>query len=1638
MPPVFLLSELLFALSITLVTGDTELMFFGETKFVVEESSTSVVRLIIIRTGDPVAINALVLLKENNTGDFEADSYVARLDASETNKTIFIAVRDDDIPEADETFSFSLYLLGMFSSVKIGSPDTAIITILSNDNAFGIISFNVITGGPNPAEEDFTPSKGNITLPPGRANVEFVLQVKDDQVPEDDEIFTIQLTDVEGGAEININHSSIQIKINKNDSPIKLTQSFLAVQETADIITIQVTRGRDELGRLIGSDSEEVSIDYAIETAGAVFGVDFEDLQQNKTRIVFLSHTYVANLKFRIIDDKIPEIGESFILRLKENTITGDAVLQSPSMIQIIIEPNDEPYGVLSINSGLMGQKVIINEDLTMRFEGINITRNGGTHGNVSVNWTITRNSSDFSPVSMDLIPVSGTLRFSEGQSSASPLLSIISDDLPEQAEAYLFKLLPRTVNGGAKVDDPTEMVFYIQDSDDVYGLIQFQSVEEQKIQSHPSGRFVSLSLVRQKGTVGDVRLHFTALYIPPGDVDPARAKEGVLNSPKANSVVFSEGQAQLQVNLAIRNDSFLQNGAHFFVQLESVELVSITPLIPSVSPRLGGILNISLIVTQNLANGMISFTSNQTVVVYEPETTSTLLVPLQLQRDGTDGKAEVFWRINAVGPNQRDVTSDDLSPFSGSVTFLSGQNESSINITIKADDIPELNETLDIFLERTNDESLIFKTDFTRRQLIIVENDDPGGVFAFSPRSLGPWFINEGESVELRVVRSQGNLLKQLLRYEVLPSNGNEFYGSQGILEFQPGEREVVMALLARPDGIPELDEQYSVVLSSHSIPPSKLGTATQVNITIRKNDDPHGVIQFSTTGLTITVNESKVNDIDPGPPIVRIQEGETANFTIMRNGSSDFVATVMYRIVNVGTNDGDIVSGYRENLIVFEFGEWMKNISVATVNDDIPEADESFEIILYNATGDAVVYGAKQVTAVIEANDDASGIFSLETLGKSVEEGSFNNFMVIRNRGIFGMVTIHWQIYENGSALAPGLEFSNTSGSIIFQNGEEAQPITLHAVQDNIPEFSELYLLMLTNISGGFPGTEGKLASTNLNATVIIPPNDDPFGLFVIDPGSRIQEVAEDVLTEDDMSDITSFTVLRQLGTFGMVRVGWEIQSDAFTINLPPMIDLIMQSSFPDQVELRPHMRRHHSATDALYFSGNEGAFGSLILPDPISKGQTLTTFTFSAWLIPSANTNGFIVSKGTENGTMFYGIKIETNESYVSLFLYYTPSGYNVTHIAKAKVMRNLEENAWLHVIISLGNGTVHFYLDGNLIPGSIKSLKGNSITDGPALLRIGAGLDGKDRYAGLMQDVRMYSGWLSQADIHELHRQSAKADLRNISGYLQYQPGETRKSFIVEVRDDVLEEGEESFTLRLISVHGGARLSGENATAKLIIQKSDYANGLFGFTGPCSPNSTDEGSTISCVVERTRGTLDYVYVNYTITQLNSSSYAYVAEDFVNSSGTITFLPGQESKALNIYILDDDIPEFAELFRVTLMSVRSGDGKQGSTPTSGASIDPEKASTNIIIKESDYPTGLLQFSLGPVPNLTGGFIKPALQAPSITVKEEVGEISLLVLRAQGLLGRVLVGYKTVPLTAVSPKDYRVSILLYIIIIS
>ncbi|XP_067377863.1 adhesion G-protein coupled receptor V1 isoform X2 [Channa argus] len=1758
MLPFLLLPGLFLALSIPgTASSSATLRFLGQTDFVVNESSTAVVRVVVERVGDPINVTALVLLEGADTGDFEAVNAAAFLLSTETSKTIFIAVKDDDLPEADETFTFKLTLQSSSNGVTLGNPNKATITILSNDNAFGIIAFNSteeiivdeprgrkhyvpftlirekgtygtvtvnfeISEGPNPAIEDLSPERGNITIHVGQAVVNFSVLIKDDPIPEDDEVFLVRLMNVTGGALLSPNASSVKLRIRRNDSPLRFSHSFIAVQESAGVIVLNVTRGRlTEDGPIVGSVDTKVSVDYMVVSSEEPFSatpdLDFYDLQLVRT-VTFPPYVYKISLLFHITDDNVPEIAESFNLVLLEENIRGDAVLVSPNAMQVTIEPNDKPHGVLSINSSLVIHPVIINEDLTQRFDGIHIVRNGGSYGAVSVNWSISRNSSDRSPVSDDLNPTEGTVRFAAGQWRAMIQINIVADVQPEEAEAFVLKLLPNTVTGNAEVNDPMEMVFYIQDSDNVYGLFRIDPTKKQSIYSQPEGRFLSLNFLRDGGTLGDVSMSFTALYIPAGPIDPALAREQVLNVSMSVNVVFTR-ERMVHVILPIRNDAFLQNGAHFLIQLNTLGLIDISPLIPSNSPRFGEPLNLTLTVTPDIANGEIGFTNNATVVVYEPEDSNASMVSLPLQRDGTEGHAVVFWILQPFGDNREDVTASDLKPLNGSVVFLSGQSDASINFTVMADNVPEINETLMLSLTRTNDENQILKVGFTSREIVIMENDDPGGVFEFSPFSRGPWFINEGEAVELHVVREQGQLLKQLIRYSVVPSDNTEFYGAMGILEFKPGEREVVVALVARPDGVPELDETYSVVLSSHSTPPSRLGNHREVNITVRRNDDPFGVIEFIQSGLTVTINESKRNtvhqavypvvrnrgnfgevsvswvlepalskDVSPlqgnitfkegenlknltvfsvpdelpedmenftislsnamggarlgnilsailwinknddpiyfsEPVIVQLQEGGVANFTIFRAGRADFVATVMYRVEYGDASPGDLNMLSNDTLLVYNVGEWMKNISVAIEDDDIPETDEAFYIVLYNATGDAVVFGAHTATVVIKANDDASGIFFLEATEKPVEEGKTNSFNVQRERGCFGNITVFWQLFANDSVtpLEKNQEFTNSSGSISFTECVRMMPIVLEAIADKLPEFNEFFVLRLVNISGGYPGEGGQLASTSLNATVLIPFNDDPYGVFAIADSSLDQEVAEDVRSVDDMADVASFTLLRQQGTFGDVRVAWEIVSGQFPEGLPLMDDLLLLASFPDKVELRPHDRRHHSGTDTWFFSGLPGAYGTI---SPEDGPAAISNFTFSAWLVPSPNTDGFIVSKGTRNGTWYYGVKIHTNQSHVTVMLYYTVLRSNNTQVAWVSA-KKFVENTWIHVIITVDDGIIEFFLDGNAIPGGLKSIKGEAISDGLTSVFIGSDPEGNERYTGLLQDVRLYHTKLNRSHIHELHTQPAKTDLRNISGYLRYWQDERQKSFVVEVRDDDEVEGEEVFYLQLVAVHGGARLPVPRPTAILRVMKSDNANGLFRFTGGCIPNTTEEGSTISCLIERTRGFLDHVYVNYTVNQLdNLDSERPAQQDFANATGAVLFMPEDCSKELNLLVLDDNLPELAESFQVTLVSAESGDGKPGSTPTSGASIDPTNSINIVTVRASDHPYGLFQFQASPPGE---GLILPALEPAQIIVDEEAGQIRLLVARAQGLLGRVLVGYRTTPFTASSPEDYE-----------
>lgn len=65
MPSALLLVNLLSALFIPFVYGETEIRFAGQTKFVVNETSTTVVRLVIERIGKPANVTAVVSVRND-------------------------------------------------------------------------------------------------------------------------------------------------------------------------------------------------------------------------------------------------------------------------------------------------------------------------------------------------------------------------------------------------------------------------------------------------------------------------------------------------------------------------------------------------------------------------------------------------------------------------------------------------------------------------------------------------------------------------------------------------------------------------------------------------------------------------------------------------------------------------------------------------------------------------------------------------------------------------------------------------------------------------------------------------------------------------------------------------------------------------------------------------------------------------------------------------------------------------------------------------------------------------------------------------------------------------------------------------------------------------------------------------------------------------------------------------------------------------------------------------------------------------------------------------------------------------------------------------------------------------------------
>ena len=189
-----------------------------------------------------------------------------------------------------------------------------------------------------------------------------------------------------------------------------------------------------------------------------------------------------------------------------------------------------------------------------------------------------------------------------------------------------------------------------------------------------------------------------------------------------------------------------------------------------------------------------------------------------------------------------------------------------------------------------------------------------------------------------------------------------------------------------------------------------------------------------------------------------------------------------------------------------------------------------------------------------------------------------------------------------------------------------------------------------------------------------------------------------------------------------------------------------------------------------------------------------------------------------------------------------------------------------------------------------------------------------------------------------------------DYEALSGQLTFTPGQTTKTLSVPVNGDTKYEANEQYTMVLSSPTNAAL---GTATGTGTITNDDAAP-----TISVTDVSLNEGNSGTTNFPFVIALSNASYQSITVTYSTANDTAVSPGDFTSASGSVTFAPGETSKAANIAVIGDTAIEPNEAFFFNL------------TAATGATIDDGVAVGTI--QNDDVPVNITTLTL---PNGTAG---------------------------------------------------------------
>lgn len=676
-------------------------------------------------------------------------------------------------------------------------------------------------------------------------------------------------------------------------------------------------------------------------------------------------------------------------------------------------------------------------------------------------------------------------------------------------------------------------------------------------------------------------------------------------------------------------------------------------------------------------------------------------------------------------------------------------------------------------------------------------------------------------------------------------------------------------------------------------------------------------------------------------------VENGTAGIFTFSTDSNVDNDTIINFTITGTAEDEvGETDYTTIDSFVTILDGDNSTTLTIATIDDNTSELDESVILTLTSTDNPSVDIGTPN-TATITITDDDTPTVSIQA-GNDITEGitvPAGQFRFISTNDVDGGLVI---TYELSGTATYGSDYNTPAGvttnTITIAEGDAdlSESVTLNLLEDSLAEGLETITATITSLSvaGGVIDPDNTTASIALTS-------DDTVDATIVSGASGTEDGTDATFIISLSSTATVPITIEYLDNASVADNGTDYTNLSGSLTIPA-------GSVSSQLNIAITDDGLNDAGETIVIDLDRVSAGPAVIGSPSSASSVIVDndqalVSVAAGLSGSEAAADNVTFTIQLDQTATAGIAVNYTALGTASSLDYTaPSGtvnFAVGEQTKTVTFPILDDN------LSEGTETVILRIDNATGPAAIGSPSSATrliSDDDTATLTIdqnpAAGVEEPDTNT----TFTVRTDTASASDITVTYSTGGTAtsndDYAALSGQVTITAGLMTQDVILDVLNDNFAEDNETVIIALASVTSGSAVLGGNSSVTMIIEDNDTAQASLGST----TNTSEDNSSVNgnFIVRLDSAAQADITVQYSL-----SGDADNSSDYAALSGEVTIASGATTSNVVIDPIDDNDVEGNETVTLTLVGITSGPGRISGTPSASLTIaDNDNASISI----------------------------------------------------------------------------------------